>query len=428
MDLFTLKIERWVTGGRGLGHKDGLAVFVPGSVPGDLLQVRLTSRRRNHASAAIAAIVQPGPGRIVPHCPHFGICGGCQLQHMDDTHQLRFKKDVVTDTLTRIGRFGSGLPVADVGQVSPRWNYRRKASFKVRVVQDRTLLGFHQTGSHRVVDIAHCPILRPELAALMAPLRSLITKLAIRSQIPQLDVMMGDAGIGLLMHVLGPLAGADRERCLEFAQDHHLSRLDLQQGRKDRLTSLVQMGPLEYHLEGMICKFLPADFIQVNGEGNVNLVALAMASVDPGGMAWDLFSGIGNFTLPLARRHRNVLAVEGHRSSLERLRLNSRRAGIESIHTLHADLFSEAGVEALAKQSTPELILMDPPREGAAVVCRNIERYQPRRLIYISCDPATFSRDAAILRHLGGQLRHVAPVDLFPQTFHVELVAQFDWQ
>ncbi|MBF0416263.1 MAG: 23S rRNA (uracil(1939)-C(5))-methyltransferase RlmD [Magnetococcales bacterium] len=428
MSMIDLKVDKLVTGGRGLARWDGLAVFIPGAAPGDHLRVRITGTHRNHATAEIITILESGPHRTPPLCPRFGVCGGCQLQHLTMAEQRRLKRDVVVDSLARIGRFDAPPPIPEVAEVSPMWAYRRKAAFKVRVVRDRTLLGFHQTSSHRIVDLEQCPVLRPELNALMQPLRALVNTLSIRDRVPQLDVMVGDTGIGVIVHIIDPLSDRDRDRCLEFARMHHLARLDVQQGRKDRLVSLVQQGVLAYHLEGMTLKFLPVDFIQINAEGNINLVARAMHAAGKGGMAWDLFSGIGNFTLPLAKRYEGVAAVEGNRSSLDRLRLNSRKAGFLHTHTLQADLFSPEGLEALAHLPTPELVLMDPPREGAVALCKHMGQHHPRRLIYVSCDPATFGRDAAILRHLGGQLVAVSPVDLFPHTSHVELVAVFDWQ
>lgn len=428
MDLLDLKVEKLVTGGRGLAHWDGLAVFIPGAAPGDHLQVRITGTHRNHATAEIIAILEPGPHRTTPLCPRFGVCGGCQLQHITITHQRHLKRDVVSDSLKRIGRFDPPPPIPEVEEVSPIWGYRRKASFKVRVVQDRTLLGFHQTSSHRIVDLEQCPILRPELNTLIEPLRSLVSSLSIRTRVPQLDVMVGDSGIGVIVHIIQPMSNQDHDRCLEFAQNHQLARLDVQQGRKDRLVSLVQQGVMAYLLEEMTLKFLPVDFIQVNGAGNINLVAKAMQAAQKGRVAWDLFSGIGNFALPLAKRFEEVAAVESNRSSLDRLRINSRKAGFLHTHVLQADLFSQVGLEALSHLPTPETILMDPPREGAVALCKRMEQYQPKRVIYVSCDPATFSRDAAILTHLGGHLGSVTPIDMFPHTSHVELVAVFDWE
>ncbi|MBF0145944.1 MAG: 23S rRNA (uracil(1939)-C(5))-methyltransferase RlmD [Magnetococcales bacterium] len=427
MDLIDLNVEKLVTGGRGLARWDKMAVFIAGAVPGDHVRVRITGRRRGHATADIVSILQPGPHRTTPLCPRFGICGGCHLQHLDITQQRSFKRSVVIDSLTRIGHFDASTPVAQTGEISPVWNYRRKAGFKVRLVRDRLILGFHQAGSHRVVDLDHCPVLCPQLNDLMQPLRSLVGSLSIRAQVPQVDVMAGDRGVGLVLHLIKPLSRQDHEHCLAFARDHGLARFDVQQGRKDRLVSLYQSGGMEYFLEGMTLKFLPADFIQVNGAGNIQLVAMAMAAAGHGARAWDLFSGIGNFTLPLARRHGEVWAMEGNRSSLDRLRLNSQRAGLERIEPLNVDLFSPEGVQSLKQYPVPEVINLDPPREGAIEWCRQIRQFTPQRLVYVSCDPATFSRDAAVLRHHGGALRAVTPLDLFPQTSHVELIALFEW-
>lgn len=427
MDLLDLDVEKLVAGGRGLARWEGMAVFIPGAVPGDRLSVRITNRKSHHATAEIVSILQASPYRITPPCQRFGVCGGCHLQQLTMEQQHLFKEEVVTDCLARIGHFSTETFVAPMTETSPAWQYRRKAGFKVRMVRGQPLLGFHQAGSHKVIDLDHCPVLRPELNALMQPLRALVASLSIPDQIPQCDVMVGDAGVGLIMHHLKPLTPRDHDLCLAFAKEHHLSRFDSQQGRKDRLVSLYQEGPLEYYLEGMTLKFLPVDFIQVNGEGNVNLVSKAMALAGRGQRAWDLFSGIGNFTLPLARRYEHLLAVESNRSSLDRLRRNSQRAGLDQVETLSVDLFSPDGLDSLQKYPSPDLIMIDPPREGAVEFCKRIDQFQPKRLVYVSCDPATFSRDAAIVRHLGGKLREVMPIDLFPQTYHVEILGLFEW-
>lgn len=426
MSLLDLDVEKIVAGGRGLARVDGMAVFIAGAAPGDRLRVRVTGQRRNHATAEIVEVLHPGPSRAVPKCLKFGECGGCHVQHIEAGQQRVVKKEVVVENLRRIGHF-EGVAVADVAEVSPAWQYRRKAGFKVRVVRGQPLLGFHQVGSHRVVDVPHCPVLRPELDGLLHPLRALVDSLTIRGQIPQIDVMAGDVGVGLVMHVLHSLSERDRDHCCSFASENNLARFDVQQGQKNRMVSLYQNGPLDYRLEGMDLKFLPVDFIQVNGEGNVRMVALVMDLAGRGKWAWDLFSGIGNFTLSLARRYEQVLAVEGSRSSLDRLDLNARRAGLAGVMALEADLFSPEGLEKLKQHVVPELILMDPPRGGSVEFCKNIKQFKPKRLIYVSCDPATFSRDAAIIVHGGGQLRSVLPVDLFPQTHHVELIATFEF-
>ncbi|MBF0133170.1 MAG: 23S rRNA (uracil(1939)-C(5))-methyltransferase RlmD [Magnetococcales bacterium] len=427
MDLLDLDVEKLVAGGRGLARWDGMAVFISGAVPGDRLRVRITGRRRHHATAEIVAILQAGPHRITPQCPRFGLCGGCHLQQLPSAQQQGFKKEVIADCLTRIGHFAAETVIAPMEEISPAWQYRRKAGFKIRMVRGKPLLGFHQTGSHKIVDLDHCPVLRPELNALMLPLKSLVASLSIGDHIPQWDVMVGDTGVGMVMHALKSLTPHDHDRCLAFAKEHSLSRLDLQQGRKDRLVSLYQEGSLEYTLEGMTFKFLPIDFIQVNGEANRHLVSKAMALAGRGERAWDLFSGIGNFSLPLARRYEHLLAVEGNRSSLDRLRRNSQRAGLERVETWNGDLFSPDGLDHLQTYPAPDLILIDPPREGAVALCKRLGQFQPKRLVYVSCDPATFSRDAAIVRHLGGELREVIPFDLFPQTYHVEMLGLFAW-
>ena len=430
MDEFELTIDKVVPGGLGLGFSAGKAVFVPFSAPGDRLLVQVEKQYKNHSRAVIKDILTPGPDRVEPGCPVYGSCGGCQLRHLSGPVQSQAKVGFIQESLQRIGKIEPEGIVSNLKTASPVSGYRRRAGFKVRVVKRGVLLGFFALGSHRVVDIPDCPILEPRLSALIEPLRTFIAALDGRERVPEVDCVAGDHGIGLVFHTLRPFSPADQERLKSFAKEQKISQLWLQSGKKARLRSFYDEAPLGYGIDGLSLSFKPGDFIQVNGAGNRLLVDEAMAASGaslkkPGAVAWDLFCGVGNVTLPLSKRFEKVHGVESLSSALDRLRDNSRSVKQENIHTLRSDLFKKDGLARLKDLGSADLVLLDPPRNGAQELVQKIAEDPPKRVVYISCDPATFSRDAGILVKSGLKLHSVTPLDMFPQTKHVEMVGLF---
>lgn len=434
MEELELTIDKVVPGGFGLGFHEGKTVFVPFSAQGDRLRVRLERQQKGVAWGRIKEIVDPGPGRVAPECPVYGRCGGCQLRHLSVAVQEEVKNGFIQDSLQRIGKLTPKEGLADLLRVSEPSGYRRRAGFKVRVVKQGVLLGYFAAGSHRVVDLPECAILDPRLARLVPLLRTVIAALTGKESVVEVACVAGDTGIGVVFHLLRPLSRRDEGRILAFAKENRIDPLCVQPGKKSSLRSLIEGPPLSYQVAGLSLTFQPSDFIQINGAGNRLLVEKVMAACGgetdasgQGGVAWDLFCGVGNFTLPLTDRFETVYGVESLPSALERLRENKRLNGRENLAVIRADLFKPEGVGRLKGMGEADLILLDPPRQGALDVVKKIADAPPKRVVYVSCDPATFSRDAGILVASGGMaLRSVNGMDLFPHTHHVEMVGIFD--
>ena len=436
-EVLDLTIAKIIPRGLGLGFHQGQAVFVPFAAPGDRLRVRVTARRNRYLTAEIGAILDPGPGRVAPDCPVYGTCGGCQLRHLDRETQERCRHGFVAEALERVARIGGpeqgGYRLNPLLPVTAWSGYRRRAGFKARRVSGRMLLGFYRPGTHRIVDLPGCPILDPRLEALIDPLRGLLTRLSVRDQAPQVDLIAADNGLGMVIHFQRKPSRGDREMLARFARERGIVQLGCQVGQATAPRILIDQEPLSCDDGGGDLSFRPGDFIQVNGEGNRLLLREVQRCVDDGetgvdqatGSAWDLFCGIGNFTLPLARRFSRVLGVDSVASALEQAQANAGRQGVANITWQRADLTRERDVERLLAGEPPALVLLDPPREGAAALVKQLTRRPPRRVVFVACDPATFARDAATLIQGGLTLRSVQPVDLFPHTSHVELVADF---
>ncbi|MBF0459851.1 MAG: 23S rRNA (uracil(1939)-C(5))-methyltransferase RlmD [Magnetococcales bacterium] len=424
-EVITLQIEKMVPQGLGLGFHAGTAVFVPFTAPGDRILAEVTSQKAGHWFARCVQILEPGPERIDPTCALFTRCGGCQLRHLSGSFQRTIKETFIRETLTRFPNLREVIPLATEASTQTE-GYRCRAGFKVRWVGSRLLLGFFQTASHHIADLTTpCPVLDARLDRLLAPLRQLIADLAVRHRLPQVDAVVGESGIGLIFHLLAAPAKRDLDALRQFAHQQGVVQLWLQRGRKTGMQSLVHEAELFYRVEPHTLTFHPGDFIQAHQAGNRLLVDEAMRQGGTGAVAWDLFCGVGNFTLPLTQRFTHVLGVEGYAPTLQRATANAAHCQTASVHFRSLDLFQEQEVARLATEQPADLVLLDPPREGALALVKWLVTQPVRRLVYVSCNPATFARDAAILVHGGFGLQRVQPIDLFPQTAHVELVALF---
>ncbi|MBF0160763.1 MAG: 23S rRNA (uracil(1939)-C(5))-methyltransferase RlmD [Magnetococcales bacterium] len=421
-----LQIEKIVPRGLGLGFHEGRAVFVPFTAPGDRIVAEVTKRQSGSLFARCVEMVQPGAQRVEPACPLFTRCGGCQLRHLSGWSQRQIKGDFVRETLSRFPNLRDVEPLPTWAAAATEDGYRCRVGFKVRWVGSRLLLGFFQTASHHLVDLPDdCPVLERRLNRLIAPLRPLIGGLSLRQQLPQVDAVVGEEGVGMMFHFLAAPTEADREQLQRFAGEQGVVQLWVQQGRKSGMRPVVQRGALYYALEPYKVAFHPGDFTQAHQAGNLLLVQEAMRLGGSGAVAWDLFCGVGNFTLPLARQFAQVLGVEGYAPALQRAAVNAKQCQGGRIFFQAADLFQEQGIALLARQPMADLVLLDPPREGALLLVKWLLGRPPARVLYISCNPATFARDAAILVQGGFCLESVQPLDLFPHTAHLELIALF---
>jgi len=412
----------------------GKTVFVAGALPGETVEYRIRRRERSHDEAELLQVIEASPQRVTPGCEHFGICGGCSLQHLAPEAQRGVKDNMLREALRRIGKVEpeTWLPPLH----GDAWAYRRRARLGARFVhaKGRSLVGFREKMSSYVADVKHCKVLVSPIGSLIGELSTLLTALSIPTRVPQIEVAAGDNVTVLVMRTLSPLSTADRQLMIEFAHRHGVHWL-LQAGRPDQLEPLEEGTPgLWYELpdHGVRLAFEPTDFIQVNGDMNRRLIARVLAELrlDTGSRVLDLFCGLGNFTLPMARVAGGVVGIEGEAGLIERARANATANGISNARFGVANLAGEGAVErclALAGGEKFTHVLLDPPRTGAADVLPVLARLAPRRMVYVSCHPGSLARDLGILvTDHGFSLRAAGIVDMFPHTSHVESVAVLD--
>jgi 23S rRNA (uracil1939-C5)-methyltransferase len=408
--------------------RGGKTTFVSGALPGEQIRFRRTRRHRQHDEGELLEVLTPSPERVTPRCAHFGVCGGCALQHLQGTAQLAAKEGELRDNLERLARVTPGRWLAPLP--GPLWGYRRRARLGVKYVhkKGRVLVGFRERAAPFIAELARCEVLAPPVGELIAPLAALIGTLDMREQLPQIEVAVADNGTALVLRVLRDPALEDRARLLAFAAAHGV-RLLLQAGGPAVLEELTGPAPpLHYALPalGLTLEFSPTDFVQVNARVNEALVtrALELLGVDAASRVLDLYCGLGNFSLALARRAAYVTGVEGEAGLIERARGNAALNGIANTEFHRADLTraQEEGAPWLRGPYTH--VLLDPPRSGAAELLAPLARLAPERLLYISCHPGSLARDLAVLVHEHGmRLEAAGVVDMFPHTAHVESLA-----
>jgi 23S rRNA (uracil1939-C5)-methyltransferase len=405
----------------------GKSVFIPGALPGE--QVRFQRRRhhRRHDDGELLAVLAPSAARVEPRCAHFRVCGGCALQHLAPEAQRELKQRELADSLERVGRVAPRRWLAPIADAP--WGYRRRARLGVKYVErkGRVVVGFRERDSNLIAALERCEVLASPVGALIAPLAELITALSVRERLPQIEVAVADGGVALVLRVLEPPSIEDIERLREFERAHTV-RLYLQASGIESVRALTEPAPaLHYGLPeaGLELEFQPTDFIQINGAVNRLLVAAAaeLLELTPQARVLDLYCGLGNFTLSLARRARSVLGVEGDAGLIERARRNALRNGISNAEFVRVDLSGAlAGSPWLAQPHSH--VLLDPPRIGARELLPEIARLAPQRLLYVSCHPGTLARDLGLLVHeYGFDLLAAGVVDMFPHTAHVESLA-----
>ncbi len=426
--------------------RGGKTAFVAGALPGERITFRRTKRHKQHDDARLVEVLQPAADRRQPRCAHFGVCGGCALQHLAPESQLAAKQLELKDNLERVARVmpREWLPPL----TGPVWNYRRRARLGVKYVvkKGRVLVGFRERLSPYVAALDRCEVLVAPMDSLIAPLSTMLTTLSIRERLPQIEVAVADNAIALVLRVLSPPSESDLATLRAFEQ-HHPVRFYLQPAGLDSVHRLPrEQGsdfsepPLVYALPrfDLTLEFRPTDFIQVNGAINEALVSLALERLapEPGAAVLDLYCGLGNFTLALARRAGRVVGVEGDAALVERARENARKNGLENVSFHPADLTQPIGSggspgSGVSAASTPawaafayDSVLLDPPRAGAREMLPTVARLRPKRVLYISCHPGSLARDIGMLVHDHGFTLEAAGVlDMFPHTTHVESLA-----
>lgn len=431
----TARIESVTHDGRGIAALSGKKVFVSGALPGEVVRFRRRKRRRNRDEAELIEVIESSLTRVEPRCAVYGTCGGCSLQHTSSDEQRDIKQNALADSLARIGRVEPSQWLAPVfdDTAEGSWHYRRRARLAVKDVsgKGRVLVGFRERHAPYITDMRRCEVLARPVDGLIGPLSELIGTLSIRKRLPQIEVAVADNATALLFRVLDPPTQEDRARLRAFAVEHGL-RVLLQPGGLDSVAPLYPEPPLEllqYALPefGVTIRFEVFDFVQINARVNRRLVSEAVRLLDAGSgdRVLDLYCGIGNFSLPLARVAQQVLGIDGETHQVERGRDNARLNGIENCDFRTADLDKIDGSETWLRAGW-DRVLLDPARSGAAAVVAAIERTGASRIVYVSCNPGTLARDAAALvREKGYALESAGIVDMFPHTAHVEAIAVF---
>jgi 23S rRNA (uracil1939-C5)-methyltransferase len=427
-----LLIESLDQEGRGVARRDGKTVFIEGALPGEIVTCKSFRTKPSYEVAVVEEILGPGAFRTAPRCPYFGYCGGCSLQHLDARAQVAMKQRVLEDSLWHVGRVRPDQVLPAIH--GPAWGYRHRARLTARYVPKKggSLIGFHERRSSYVADMESCEIMPPHISRLLRPLRELVNGLSIRARLPQVEVAVGEKADVLVLRVLEPPNEVDGARLREFAESHGV-HLYLQPHGPDSAHPFHPPEPAELYYTlpdfDLRIRFAPTDFTQVNPEMNRVLVRRALTLLDPqpGERVADLFCGVGNFTLAIARRGAAVVGFEGSDELVRCALVNAEANGLSAAASFVAlDLYRLNGVE-FSRFGRFDRMLLDPPRDGAVELVKALPDEGPRRLVYVSCNPGTLARDAAVLTQTRGyRLSAAGVVNMFPHTSHVESIAVFD--
>jgi 23S rRNA (uracil1939-C5)-methyltransferase len=416
--------------GRGVARLDGKVVFVEGALPGERVRARPTRTGRDFNEAVLVEVLSPSADRVEPRCAHFGVCGGCVLQHLDPAAQIAAKQSQLLENFRRIGAVQPDRVLPPLA--AQPWHYRRKARLSVKQVakKGRVLVGFRERQPRFIADIRRCEVLDVRVGPWIGELSALVGTLAAGAGIAQIEVAAGDDLPALVFRHLQPLAADDLERLRRFGAQAGFA-IYLQPGGIDSVHLLAPAGHrLEFSLarQALVYRFEPLDFIQVNAGLNELMIeqALALLALTPDDVVLDLFCGLGNFSLPMAQRAARVVGVEGEAGLVRRAAENAQRNGLANAHFHSADLAADLGAQAWAKDAY-SAVLVDPPRTGAQAALEQLRFPAASRLLYVSCHPGSLARDSRILveRH-GFRLAAAGVMDMFPHTAHVESIALFE--
>ena len=424
-------IESLSHDGRGIAHIGGKITFLENALPREEVNFIYNSRRAKFDTGIAIEILKPSPERIVPHCKHYDICGGCILQHLNHQQQIAFKTKVLQEQLKHI----AGLEEVNILPpiTGPILGYRYKARLSVKYVQKKggVLVGFHEKNHSHVTETDECPVLHESVGKKINLLSKLIASLSIYQYIPQIEIACSKEITALVIRNLQQLSDDDIKLISDFATKHHL-HIYSQSGGIDSIkpiNSNQKIPELYYHLpkHNIRITFAPTDFTQINHEINQQLVehVINLLEVSPEDRILDLFCGIGNFTLPIATKCQKIIGVEGNKTAVVRAEQNAEYNGIKNVEFHTADLTKELPATTWAKENYNK-ILLDPPRTGAEEICKQIKKFKAQKIVYVSCNPTTFARDAKIIVAHGYKLQNITLADMYPHTGHVEVIALFE--
>ncbi len=409
----------------GIGRHQGKAIFIEGALPGEQVKARILDDKKQYAHAALQQVVTPAANRIAPFCNHYRECGGCNAQHLGEADQQAAKEAGLVSLFERLGQIKA--PVLEPVLTGESRAYRRVCRLAIKFDKNGrcTRVGFRRRQSNDLVEIEGCPVLAEPLSALIVPLRECLNRLKSQRELGHAELIQAEQGIMMLLRHTGRPNEADRALLVAFAKSQGI---DLYlQAADECIEPLHQAFQPSYSLDGLSLAFAPGDFIQVNGPINQSMVAQALAwlGASKDDKVLDLFCGIGNFTLPLARQAREVVGVEGDLAMVARAEENARRNGIDNARFYKADLSGDIVGMSWAREGF-DLVLLDPARPGALEVMGHVVKLSPKRVVYVSCNPVTLARDSQVLVKGGYRLVRLGMLDMFPHTGHLESMALFE--
>ncbi|EPL6804571.1 23S rRNA (uracil(1939)-C(5))-methyltransferase RlmD [Klebsiella aerogenes] len=403
--------------GQGVAHHQGKALFIPGLLPQEQAEVVLVEDKKQYARAQVKRRLNDSPQRVAPRCPHFGVCGGCQQQHASIELQQQSKRAALSRLMKR--------DVDDIIAAEP-WGYRRRArlSLNYQPKTQQLQMGFRKANSSEIIDVVQCPVLVPQLEALLPAVRECLTSLQSQRQLGHVELVQADNGPLMVLRHTAALTAADKEKLERFSQTHGLS---LYLAPQSEILEHIRGDEPWYTSDGLRLVFSPRDFIQVNDGVNQKMVrtALAWLDIQPQDRVLDLFCGMGNFTLPLAKAAASVVGVEGVPALVAKGRENAALNELQNVTFFHENLEEDVTRQAWAKHGFDK-ILLDPARAGAPGVMAHIIKLAPRRMVYVSCNPATLARDSEALLQAGYRIQRLAMLDMFPHTGHLESIVLFE--
>lgn len=430
-DPIELQVDSLSHDGRGIAQLDGKKIFIDGALPGETVACLYTRKKKSYDEAKVETIIKASPDRIEADCEYFGVCGGCSLQHLSQQSQIEHKQSVLLDHYNHYAKIDVRDPLPPI--LGPAWGYRRKARLGVKNVPKKggILIGFREKHqANLITDMQSCKVLHPSIGDLLPSLREMLSQLSIPSAIPQLEFAVGDTAAAVIIRHLEAFTEQDLEILSDYAQQHALQIY----GQSAGPATIKRLFPkeettLEYAVvnPNVSLTFHPSDFTQVNAEINQKMLQRTLEMLEPTAddRILDLFCGLGNFSLPIAHFAKAVVGVEGDAKMVERAKHNAKRNQLTNVDFYTADLSKDLSTQAWAKEQFTKIVI-DPPRTGAQEVIAHFPQLAAQRIVYISCDPATIARDAALLLAQGYRLKQTGVMDMFPQTSHVESIACFD--
>jgi len=423
----SVTVEKLDLACQGIAYVDNKVVFIPGTLPEEQVEIQIIEEHKTWARAQLLNIIEPSEQRITPSCEHFELCGGCQTQYMDGDVQLGHKEHALQE---RMSEYISQQDWTDAIASTP-WHYRRRGRIAVKVEKNNKLrVGFRKISSNDIVKIQQCNVFAKPFSEIFESLAHLIDGLTARDKIGHVEVIASDQQNTLLFRCLASLSPQDKQQLADFASARQMTILLEMDDKKVMTLDAVTAPPLHYQLNDVELEFSPGDFIQVNQPVNEKMVerAIEWLALDSSNTVLDLFCGIGNFSFEIAKRAKLVVGVEGVKEMAEQAQRNATTANIDNVTFFHCNLaqpLSEQQWFSGKLRKKVDRILLDPARDGALDICKQLSQLQPQRIVYVSCEPASLERDSKVIVAQGYQLQKICAMDMFPHTKHVESMALF---